>query len=110
MKCENACIDLGVAPKDRERARYPAQYQHVLRSSSSRRPSSISAPFSRTGALPRGANAAALSNVSPNGCELAWLANPLLAQPQATTTLLAQIVENPVLRNCRACKCQYRPF
>ena len=32
MKCENACIDLGVAPKDRERARYPAQYQHVLRS------------------------------------------------------------------------------
>jgi hypothetical protein len=74
MKCTNACIDLGVAPKDRERARYPAQYQHVLRSSSSRRPSSISAPFSRTGALPRGANAAALSNVSPNGCELAWLA------------------------------------
>ena len=66
MKCENACIDLGVAPKDRERARYPAQYQHVLRSSSTRRPSSISAPFSRTGALPRGANAAALSNVSPN--------------------------------------------
>ena len=64
MKCENACIDLGVAPKDRD----------VLRSSSSRRPSSISAPFSRTGALPRGANAAALSNVSPNGCELAWLA------------------------------------
>ena len=71
MKCENACIDLGVAPKDRERARYPAQYQHVLRSSSTRRPSSISAPL---GALPRGANAAALSNVSPNGCELAWLA------------------------------------
>ena len=65
MKCENACIDLGVAPKDRERARYPAQYQHVLRSSSTRRPSSISAPFSRTGALPRGADAAALSNVSP---------------------------------------------
>ena len=29
MKCENACIDFGVAPKDRERARYPAQYQHV---------------------------------------------------------------------------------
>ena len=74
MKCTNACIDLGVAPKDRERARYPAQYQHVLRSSSSRRPSSISAPFSRTGALPRGANAAALSNVSPNAVELAWLA------------------------------------
>jgi hypothetical protein len=74
MKCENACIDLGVAPKDRERARHPPQYQHVLRSSSSRRPSSISAPFSRTGALPRGANAAALSNVSPN-CEL-WLARP----------------------------------
>ena len=72
MKCKNACIDLGVAPKDRERARYPAQYQHVLRSS--RRPSSISAPFSRTGALPRGANAAALSNVSPNAVELAWLA------------------------------------
>ena len=74
MECENACIDWGVAPKDRERARNPPQYQHVLRSSSSRRPSSISATFSRTGALPRGANAAALSNVSPNAVELAWLA------------------------------------
>ena len=82
MKCENACIDLGVAPKDRERARHPPQYQHVLRSSSSRRPSSISAPCSRTGALPRGANAAALSNVSPNGCELAWLARTRFSPTQ----------------------------
>ena len=36
--------------------------------------------------------------------------NPVLANPQATTTLLAQIVENSVLRICRACKRHYRPF
>jgi len=36
--------------------------------------------------------------------------NPVLAKPQATTTLLAQIVEETVLWICRACKRHYRPF
>jgi hypothetical protein len=46
-------------------------------------PPSLS-PFSRTGALPRGNDAAALSNVSPNaagGCELAWLEPALSPTP-----------------------------
>ena len=36
--------------------------------------------------------------------------DPVLANAQATTTLLAQIAENSVLRICRACKRHYRPF
>jgi len=36
--------------------------------------------------------------------------NPVLAKPQATTTLLAQIVVETVLWICRACKRHYRPF